>query len=375
MGVSRSRCSKTRRASAAPFVHASKCARATREASVATVNEPVSGPSPGPSSGTPPPCRLAARQRMAGQEARDLKIRGRVRLAILLPREQSQTVCTCPAMKSALLVLLPLASALVPAVPRSVKTVLNAAPVAEAPAAPADLTNRIPDCPVTAWNDEGLDLAAERNKDFATKTCPLEWQAAKGDEGVDYFKAHQDEIHARLLEHGCIWFRGFDLMKKEGGFRSMYEAIDLDPCLDPIHTSGLRKFASQSDAIYDEVNKPSLAQHYIGLHQARLSPSRDDGSNAQFLGIDSQEDGQVRRLRLLPTGLRVGRRVPHRGRGEDCARLGHRRRAAFHGPCHGATTGTSSLRRTFSRGLRRDLVRDLVTGTLSGGLVTESWSH
>ena len=41
----------------------------------------------------------------------------------------------------------------------------------------------------------------------------------------------------------------------------------LDPCLDPIHTSGLRKFASQKDGLYEEVNKQSLSQHYIGLHQ------------------------------------------------------------------------------------------------------------
>jgi len=56
-------------------------------------------------------------------------------------------------------------------------------------------------------------------------------------------------------------------MKTEAGFRQFYEAVGLDPCLDPIHTSGLRAFASQSDALYEEVNKESLAQHYIGLHQ------------------------------------------------------------------------------------------------------------
>jgi hypothetical protein len=56
-------------------------------------------------------------------------------------------------------------------------------------------------------------------------------------------------------------------MKTEAGFRDFYEAVGLDPCLDPIHTSGLRSFASQEDAIYEEVNKESLSQHYIGLHQ------------------------------------------------------------------------------------------------------------
>ena len=38
-------------------------------------------------------------------------------------------------------------------------------------------------------------------------------------------------------------------------------------CLDPIHSSGLRKFLSENDAVYEEVNKQSLSRHYIGLHQ------------------------------------------------------------------------------------------------------------
>jgi hypothetical protein len=46
----------------------------------------------------------------------------------------------------------------------------------------------------------------------------------------------------------------------------MYEALGFDPCLDPLHSSGLRKFSSERDALYEEVNKPSLRGHYIGLH-------------------------------------------------------------------------------------------------------------
>merc|ERR1719356_1235245 len=46
----------------------------------------------------------------------------------------------------------------------------------------------------------------------------------------------------------------------------MHESLGLDPCLDPLHSSGLRKFASERDALYEEVNKPSLRKHYIGLH-------------------------------------------------------------------------------------------------------------
>merc|ERR1719201_1298924 len=56
-------------------------------------------------------------------------------------------------------------------------------------------------------------------------------------------------------------------MKDTDGFRVFWESLALEPCLDPIHSSGLRKFLSKKDAVYEEVNKESLSQHYIGLHQ------------------------------------------------------------------------------------------------------------
>jgi hypothetical protein len=34
----------------------------------------------------------------------------------------------------------------------------------------------------------------------------------------------------------------------------MHEAMGLSPCLDPLHSSGLRKFASERDALYEEVS-------------------------------------------------------------------------------------------------------------------------
>merc|ERR1719379_147946 len=85
--------------------------------------------------------------------------------------------------------------------------------------------------------------------------------------GKMYFIEKREEFAAMLQTHGTIWFRGFDLTKDPGGFRTFWESLDLPPCLDPIHSSGLRKFLSKQDAVYEEVNKQSLAQHYIGLHQ------------------------------------------------------------------------------------------------------------
>jgi len=129
-----------------------------------------------------------------------------------------------------------------------------------------DLTGNIPDCPATLWDADEVDVRAARQTAAPLAACPSE-RVARGGEDVAYFRANADAILKELETSGCIWFRGFDLMKTEAGFREFYEAVGLDPCLDPIHTSGLRSFASQEDAIYEEVNKQSLSQHYIGLHQ------------------------------------------------------------------------------------------------------------
>jgi hypothetical protein len=86
--------------------------------------------------------------------------------------------------------------------------------------------------------------------------CPYEIRASSKDNemGASYFSKNREMIRKQLLKHGAIWFRGFDLMKSVKGNREMHEALGLDPCLDPLHSSGLRKFASERDALYEEVS-------------------------------------------------------------------------------------------------------------------------
>ncbi|KAL3930567.1 MAG: hypothetical protein SGARI_004446, partial [Bacillariaceae sp.] len=98
--------------------------------------------------------------------------------------------------------------------------------------------------------------------------CPLEIRASDADnaKGAAYFAENKQQIRDDLLKYGAVWLRGFDLMKSVKGYRNMHEALELEPCLDPLHSSGLRKFSSERDALYEEVNKPSLRGHYIGLH-------------------------------------------------------------------------------------------------------------
>ena len=132
------------------------------------------------------------------------------------------------------------------------------------------LSDAIPDCPRTVWDADELDIEywQKKYKEEDLPLCPIEVIATPeaNKQGVAYFIERRDELKAMLEKHGTIWFREFDLMKDEEGFRRMWEALDLDPCLDPLHSSGLRKFLAKTDAVYEEVNKQSLSKHYIGLH-------------------------------------------------------------------------------------------------------------
>ena len=129
----------------------------------------------------------------------------------------------------------------------------------------------LPDCPGTKWTADDIDVAEwqEKYRSEDLPACPLEIVASAADnaEGAGYFVRRRDELAELLAKHGTLWLRGFDLTKDPAGFRTFWESLALDPCLDPIHSSGLRKFLSKKDAIYEEVNKQSLSQHYIGLHQ------------------------------------------------------------------------------------------------------------
>mmetsp|Transcript_17391 Transcript_17391/g.25989 ORF Transcript_17391/g.25989 Transcript_17391/m.25989 type:complete len:391 (-) Transcript_17391:51-1223(-) len=124
------------------------------------------------------------------------------------------------------------------------------------------------ECPLTRWDSDGIDVVEAQKMAKSVPHCPLEVRASPSDNasGAAYFENNKEKIRADLLKYGAIWFRGFDLMKDVKGHRTMYESLGLDPCLDPLHSSGLRKFSSERDALYEEVNKPSLRGHYIGLH-------------------------------------------------------------------------------------------------------------
>lgn len=101
-----------------------------------------------------------------------------------------------------------------------------------------------------------IDVRAAQREAAKMPHCPLEIRASAADNamGAEYFSKNSEKIRSELLKYGAIWFRGFDLMKSVSGNREMHEALGLEPCLDPLHSSGLRKFASERDALYEEVS-------------------------------------------------------------------------------------------------------------------------
>lgn len=141
-----------------------------------------------------------------------------------------------------------------------------------------------------------IDIVQAQKEAAKMPKCPLEMKASAADnaKGVQYFVENKNRIRQDLLEYGAIWLRGFDLMKSIKGHREMYEALGFDPCLDPLHSSGLRKFASERDAVYEEVNKPSLRGHYIGLHCE--STTKRTAAYAAFVCLQKATEGGGRFL-------------------------------------------------------------------------------
>ena len=153
----------------------------------------------------------------------------------------------------------------------------------------------LPECPMTYWDANEIDVdewqAKYRSED--KPACPIEIVATPEDnaKGAAYFVERRDELKEILATHGTIWLRGFDLTKDPAGFRTFWESLALEPCLDPIHSSGLRKFLSKKDAIYEEVNKQALSQHWIHCHLIlcpKLAPK------LELLLVQTQDRGCIR---------------------------------------------------------------------------------
>lgn len=128
--------------------------------------------------------------------------------------------------------------------------------------------------PLVEW---GSDISADmipklkqeqsKGADGVPVVSPSEG-VAKGDLAAEEADlcARKEEILNTLAERGMVHFTGYALMKDAAGYHKFYDALGLDPCLDPIHSVAARPVSSAEHKIYEAVNKPSRSNYVVGMH-------------------------------------------------------------------------------------------------------------
>lgn len=144
------------------------------------------------------------------------------------------------------------------------------------------------ECPPTVWGTKNIDVSAKSE----VKPMPLE-VPVPGDVAGDlkaqeqYFLENRANIHQQLRDHGAVVFRSFELMKETEGFQKFYEALKLEPCLDPLHSVAARPTVSST--VYEAVNKESRKNFYVGMHNEMVG-NRAPGA-AAFVCFKPAEQG------------------------------------------------------------------------------------
>ncbi|CAL1140526.1 unnamed protein product [Cladocopium goreaui] len=156
------------------------------------------------------------------------------------------------------------------------------------------------DCPYVLYgnfgSDQGEPVAIDgRGDDLRqVKACPLEIRMPpelKGDlEGQrQFFSSRLPDIYKDLKEYGAIVFRGFEISKDKGTFGQVGQALQLEPCEDPLHSVAARDAVDKKAGVYEAVNKPSRSKFYIGMHNEMVG-DRAPGA-ALFVCFKAAEEG------------------------------------------------------------------------------------
>lgn len=74
------------------------------------------------------------------------------------------------------------------------------------------------------------------------------------------------ELLQAMQDHAAVIFRDFELMKTQDGFQQFYGALQMKPCLDPLHSVSARPTVDgkKNSAVYEAVNKESRKNFFIG---------------------------------------------------------------------------------------------------------------
>mmetsp|Transcript_30523 Transcript_30523/g.56015 ORF Transcript_30523/g.56015 Transcript_30523/m.56015 type:complete len:424 (-) Transcript_30523:104-1375(-) len=133
-----------------------------------------------------------------------------------------------------------------------------------------------PLAPLTVWGEkipnilESQKTAKSRKIEFAPTISSSDAGLASDDiDGqLAYVKENAMEIKQKMVDNGAVIFREFDLMKSQEGFVQFYEAIGMNPCLDPLHSVSARPTVNgdKNSPVYEAVNKESRKNFFIGMH-------------------------------------------------------------------------------------------------------------
>lgn len=134
-----------------------------------------------------------------------------------------------------------------------------------------------PLAPLTVWGEGikdtiGLQKDSKRTKkgEFPMLVTPnkVKLSGATVEEELAYFKENAEEIRNNMVTSGAVHFKGFELMKSQEGFQSFYEAVGMNPCLDPLHSVSARPTINgeKGSPVYEAVNKESRKNFFIGMH-------------------------------------------------------------------------------------------------------------
>merc|ERR1719361_2142701 len=125
-------------------------------------------------------------------------------------------------------------------------------------------------------------------------TCPLEIsmppELAGDEEGQrSYFAKNLPQIYKDLKTYGAVVFRGFEISKESAGFGQVGQALELEPCEDPLHSVAARDAVDKQKGVYEAVNKPSRRKFYVGMHNEMVG-NRAPGA-AIFVCFKAAEEG------------------------------------------------------------------------------------
>eukprot|EP00931_Biecheleriopsis_adriatica_P124799 TRINITY_DN9999_c0_g1_i1.p1 TRINITY_DN9999_c0_g1~~TRINITY_DN9999_c0_g1_i1.p1 ORF type:complete len:496 (-),score=129.09 TRINITY_DN9999_c0_g1_i1:79-1530(-) len=149
------------------------------------------------------------------------------------------------------------------------------------------------DCPYALYGQKDVNIAKER-KELEEQVCPLEVsmpEELRGDiEGQRrYFADNLPGIYKDLKTHGAIVFRGFEISKESETFGQVGQALQLEPCEDPLHSVAARDAVDKKAGVYEAVNKPSRSKFYIGMHNEMVG-DRAPGA-ALFVCFKAADEG------------------------------------------------------------------------------------